>query len=74
MRENRPVKLIRKRDSQAATENSGCAQSMPGPEPSEREIKTVVSRWVQDHRQRSEEFRRTLATLWQSGEFRLNTR
>ena len=42
--------------------------SPPRPEPSEREIKMVVSRWVRDHRQRSEEFRRTFAALFQAEE------
>jgi hypothetical protein len=74
MRENRPVRLIRKRESQAATQLSASATPLARPEPSEREIKTVVSSWVRDHRQRSEEFRRTFATLWQAGEFRLNAR
>ena len=74
MRENRPVRLIRKRESQAATQLSASTTALARPEPSEREIKTVVSSWVRDHRQRSEEFRRTFATLWQTGEFRLNAR
>lgn len=74
MRENRPVRLIRKRESQAATRLSASTTPLARPEPSEREIKTVVSSWVRDHRQRSEEFRRTFATLWQAGAFRLNAR
>jgi hypothetical protein len=74
MRENRPVRLIRKRDSQATNEPSPSAAPLSRPAPTEREVKTVVSNWVRDHRQRSEEFRRTCATLWQAGEFSLNAR
>ena len=66
MRENRPVKLIRKRQPEADNESS---VNVARPEPTEREVQTVVSRWVQDHRQRSEEFKRTFTALWQAGSF-----
>jgi len=68
MRANRPIRLIRKPKAEANTELFGGA-TVTRPQPSEREIKTAVSRWVRDHRQRSEEFRRTFATLWQGAEF-----
>jgi len=71
MRKDRPVRLIRKQESRATTELSSDDTARTHPEPSEREIKAVVSRWVHDHRRRSEEFRRTFAALWQSGEFQL---
>ncbi len=74
MREIRPVRLIRKRDSQQTNEPLSSAIPLSRPAPTEREIKTVVSNWVHDHRQRSEEFRRTCAALWQTGEFSLNPR
>ncbi len=32
-------------------------------EPSERELKTVMSGWVREHRQRTEEYRRSFAGL-----------
>ncbi|GEM_PF-3323878 len=74
MRKNRPIRLIRKRQP----ENAGVLpEEVPvatRPEPSEREIKSVVSRWVTDHRRQSEEFRRNFATLWQAGELHLKTR
>ena len=73
MRENRQVRLIRKRE-QTGNESSKDAAPLVRPEPSEREIRTVVSRWVRDHRQRSEDFRRTFAALFQAGEVRLPTR
>jgi hypothetical protein len=74
MREIRPVRLIRKRDSPVKSEPSSSATPSGRPAPTEREVKTVVSNWVRDHRRRSEEFRRTCATLWQTGEFSLNAR
>ena len=74
MRENRPIRLIRKRQAQTENQSSDNAVPMTRREPSEREIKTVVSRWVRDHRQRSEEFKRTFAALFQAEEVRLPTR
>jgi len=71
MRENRPIRLIRKRESQAAAGLPAEIQPKARPANPEREIKSVVSRWVREHRQRSEEFRRTFASLWQAGEFQL---
>jgi hypothetical protein len=67
MRENRPIRLIRKRQSETIGTSSEENAVPPHSEPSEREIKMVVSRWVSDHRERSEEFRSTFATLWQAG-------
>ena len=70
MREKRRVRLVRKRKEKTDSVSSETDRS----EPSEREIKTVVSSWVRDHRQRSEEFRKTFAALWQAGEVHLPTR
>jgi len=74
MRDDRPVRHIRKRESQTGNESSKGSSSLPRPEPSEREIKSVVSRWVRDHRQRSEEFRRTFASLFQASELHVPIR
>lgn len=74
MRKNRPIKLIRKRDAQADATTSGEPAARTTGASSERDIKNVVSRWVRDHRQRTEEFQRTFATLWNAGEFHLPTR
>jgi hypothetical protein len=74
MRENRPIRLIKKRESLANAELLADAEPRTRPKSTEREIKTVVSRWVKDHRQRSEEFRRTFASLWQAGELPVPTR
>jgi hypothetical protein len=73
MRENRPIRLIKKRESQANAELLPDAPKTRSVS-TEREIKSVVSRWVKDHRQRSEEFRRTFASLWQAGELPVPTR
>jgi hypothetical protein len=55
MREERRIRLIRKRETQIEATSNEAERA----EPSEREIKTVVSRWVREHRQRSEDFRQT---------------
>jgi hypothetical protein len=71
---DRRVRLIRK--SKPQSENEGSTEATP-PErsqPSEREIKTVVSRWVREHRQRSEEFRLTFAALMKGGGFQVPSR
>lgn len=39
------------------------AESAESAEPSERELKTVMSGWVREHRQRTEEYRRSFAGL-----------
>ena len=67
MRETRPVRLIRKSKPQAENESSPQTAAPIQTEPAEREIKTVVSRWVREHRQRSEEFRLTFAALFKGG-------
>ncbi len=65
MRENRPIRIIRKRDSAAIVEVSAQPKSHTAA-PTEREIKSVVSGWVRDHQQRAEEFRRNFASLFQT--------
>ena len=73
MREGRRVRLIRKSQPQAETEKSATEAPKPK-EPSEREIKTTVSRWVSEHRQRSEEFRLTFVAMLKGGGFQLPSR
>jgi hemerythrin len=62
MQQNRPVRVI-KRDQSARTEESVKVVTEEGTEASERKLKTVVSGWVREHRQRSEEYRRMFASL-----------
>jgi hypothetical protein len=68
------VRLIRKRNAETNAAIATEARHPSRREPSEREIKTVVSRWVRDHRQRSEEFRRNFTALLKSGEVHLPMR
>lgn len=74
MRENRRVRLIRKNQRQTADESSTDATRPDHSQPSEREIKTVVSSWVREHRQRSEEFRLAFAALLKGGGVQLPSR
>ena len=74
MREERRVRLVRKREPGTDAASTAEAERPGRREPSEREIKTVVTRWVRDHRQRSEEFRKTFAALLRAGEVQLPTR
>lgn len=61
MLKNRPIRII-KRDQrgQAAAKTRVVPQSEDSPE---REVKTVVSGWVNEHRRRADEFRRNYADL-----------
>jgi hypothetical protein len=68
MQQNRSVRVI-KRNQRAATENRTKAQCDTNQEPSERELKTVVSGWVREHRQRSEEYRRALTEMLKESGF-----
>ena len=68
MRQNGPIRII-KHDQRART-----AQATPdaGAQPqqtSERELRAVVSGWIQEHRQRAEEFRRSVAATIREGGF-----
>jgi hypothetical protein len=60
MQKNRKVRLISKRDR---TPDESPAKPAT-PESKEREMKTVISRWVSEHRLRSEEVRRTFTTIF----------
>ena len=55
MSADRKVRLIRRRVPDTNTEIATEAKPQRSREPSEREIKTVVSGWVRDHRLRSTE-------------------
>jgi hypothetical protein len=71
MQQNRPVRVI-KRDQRESVESeaataSPLAESM---ESAERKLKTVVSGWVREHQQRSEEYRQMFASLLKETGFR----
>ncbi|MDT4953876.1 MAG: hypothetical protein QOJ02_2014 [Acidobacteriota bacterium] len=62
MQQNRPVRVI-KREQRGRTEESVKAVTEEGAENTERKLKTVVSGWVREHQQRSEEYRQMFASL-----------
>jgi hypothetical protein len=68
-KQDRTVRVI-KRGLKANTEMPAESVCPSGQEPSERELKTVVSSWVREHRQHSEEFRRTFTSLLREVGFR----
>jgi hypothetical protein len=74
MREVRKIRLIRKGKPQAEVVGSVEPTPVTHSQPSEREIKTVVSSWVREHRQRSEQFQLTFAALLKGGGFHLPSR
>ena len=59
MLKDRPVRII-KRDQRGPQPPAASAPEAPA---TEREVKTVVSGWVNEHRRRAEEFRRNYAEL-----------
>ncbi len=67
MLKNKPVRII-KRDQRGAAE-AAAATGEPQPAVSEREVKTVVSGWVNEHRRRADEFRRNYADLLKGAGF-----
>ncbi|MBA2731284.1 MAG: hypothetical protein H0U54_00165 [Acidobacteria bacterium] len=70
MQQNRAIRII-KQGQKAQVESVTKAVSEVGAvEPSERELKSVVSGWVREHRQRSEEYRRSFADLLKESGFR----
>ena len=60
MLKNRPVRIIKRDQRGQAT---AAAAPVAPPEPAERDVKTVVSGWVSEHRRRTDEFRRNYADL-----------
>ncbi len=63
MNSNRPVRVIKRGERrQAAVAAPVAAEKVAARV--EREMKTVISGWVVEHRQRTEEFRQTFAALF----------
>jgi hypothetical protein len=67
--QNRAIRII-KRGQKANVEKVAEVVGAVSTEPSERELKSVVSGWVSEHRQRSEEYRRAFADLLRESGFR----
>lgn len=59
------VRIIKRgqRESTESVAAAAAAERAESAEPSERELKTVMSGWVREHRQRTEEYRRSFAGL-----------
>ena len=62
MLKNRPVRVI-KRDQREPAGATATATAEPQSVASEREVKTVVAGWVNEHRRRADELRRNYADL-----------
>jgi hypothetical protein len=62
MQQNRPVRVI-KRDERRRAETTPNAPSESSAENQERRLKTVVSGWVREHKQRSEEYQRMFTSM-----------
>jgi hypothetical protein len=71
MQQNRPVRVI-KRDKRESAESATVAAAPleESTETAERRLKTVVSGWVREHQQRSEEYRQMFASLLKDTGFR----
>ena len=62
MKPNRPVRIIKNEQRLRAASEIKPATN-PGPKTAERELKMVVSSWVREHQQRSEEYRRAFSKM-----------
>jgi hypothetical protein len=68
MQEVKQVRVVRKRERMAETGNREPTETQVPPA-TERELKVGVARWIQEHRQRAEEFRRAAALVVRTGVF-----
>lgn len=64
MNTNRAVRVIKRGERQEAIQAPAVVPAEKVAARREREMKTVVSGWVSEHRQRTEEFRQTFAALF----------
>lgn len=67
MTKNRQIRVVKR--GSAAGESAAPASDAGRHETSEREMKTIVSGWVREHRQRAEEFRSTFSSLLRESGF-----
>jgi hypothetical protein len=71
MQQNRPVRVIKRDQRESADSATACAEPLAeSTETAERKLKTVVSGWVREHQQRSEEYRQMFASLLKETGFR----
>jgi hypothetical protein len=64
MNTNKSVRVIKRGERREAVEAPAAVAAEKVAALREREMKTVVSGWVSEHRQRTEEFRQTFAALF----------
>lgn len=69
MPSNRPVRVV-KREQRVREKIAPAAPVERGEESGDRKLKTVVSGWVREHKERSEEYQRMFATLLRETGFR----
>ncbi len=62
MPQNHQVRVV-KRGQRSRVEVAEVDATEQRAEPSERELRTVMSDWVREHRERTEEYRRTFVGL-----------
>lgn len=62
MAQKHQVRIIKRGERESARQVEPVVSTLSA-EPSERELKTVMSGWVREHRQRTEEYRRSFAGL-----------
>jgi hypothetical protein len=62
MKQNRPVRII-KNEQRLRASNEAKPAIIPAQKTTERELKVVVSSWVREHQQRSEEYRRAFSKM-----------
>jgi len=70
MKFDRPVRIIKGGLKECVGNANGEAPPTVA-EPSERQVQTIVSAWVSDHRRRSEEFRQNYSSILRRAGFLL---
>ena len=63
MQQNRPVRVVKRGEKARGDENITKTTDEHSAKSSERELKAVVSGWVREHRQRSEQYRRAVSEM-----------
>ena len=69
MLNNKQVRVIKRGERAGTIEAASRVVPAGGGAVTEREIKTVVSGWVSEHRRRAEEFRQTYTSLLKGAGF-----
>ncbi len=68
MQQNRPVRIIKREQRERAAAAQPAVEAAP--ENPERKLRGVVTGWVRDHRQRTEEYRRAFKDILVEAGFR----